>query len=332
MALPSRQAVVQCIPDGSSRTRPSRTSEPQVRAHRPAELVRHRRERSELGVGALDERGKAQLSRLLDGRGGDAAGVLDEGDGVRKEAFDLGTFHHVVVSGQEPFRSESGEGSRGAEVALDVEVRRGADHVAVHVEQAAPQHGVHDDGSAGRRIPEAHVPRGMTRQVEHFHHEVGAEADVLATTQADVHGAIGPHRLREPREDVGGIAESVGLVPAVPLAQDRLGALDPGHVQLVCQEQGVRGSGTDRRVATEVIDVRVGVQDDVRLPALQEREDHVGGRVRDAGVDQKRALPQNQVLRERAGPEDALDAVDTGCNFHDDQAAPTGRIPIQPRG
>ena len=297
-----------------------------MRAHRPSELVRHRRERAELGVGAPDEVGQAQLVGLLERRRDEPAGVLDEGDGVGEEALDLGPFHHVVVRRQEPPRPECGDRSRGAEVALDVEVRRRADHVALHVEQAAAHHGVHHDRGAGRGIPEPDVPCRVPRKVEDLHDELGPEADPLPAPQADIHRAVGAHGLGEPCEHVGRVREAVRGVPAVALAQDRLGALDPGHVELVCQEDGMGSRAPDCCVAAEVVDVRVGVEDEVGLIAPEEREDHLGGRVLNARVDEERALPGEQVLGERARPENALDAVDTGCDFHGGQTAPSGRF------
>ena len=104
-------------------------------------------------------------------------------------------------------------------------------------------------------------------------------------------------------------------VPAVALAQDPLPVADPVAIRDVGADDRPRRRGAHRGVAAEVVDVGVGDQHIVEVgrvePQLAEGgQDHLVGRRGDPGVDQERSLIAQQVLRERARSQDALDAVD----------------------
>ncbi len=124
-------------------------------------------------------------------------------------------------------------------------------------------------------------------------------------------------RVPQPVFRVGVVVRvrTVRRVPAIALAQDPLPVADPVAIRDVGADDCPRRRGADRGVATEVVDVGVGDQHVVEVgrvePQLLEGgKDHLVGRRHDAGVDQERPLIAQQVLRERARSQDALDAVD----------------------
>ena len=247
-----------------------------MRPERAGELVGHRRERAELRVAECEQLGERELARFVECVLDDPCRVLDECDGVGEEAIDVVALDHVVVRGEEARRPQGLQRPGRAEVVGDVEVGRRVDHVAVHVEEAAGHHRVDHDRRARRGLPEPDVAGRMTREVEDLDREVRPESDVLAAAQGDVDRQVRPDRVAQPREDVGLVAETVRLVPPVALAHDRLGALDPGNVERVREEERLRRGLADRRVAAVVVDVGVRVEDEVRLEPVEERQDHLG--------------------------------------------------------
>ena len=151
--------------------------------------------------------------------------------------------------------------------------------------------------------------------------ETRAEAKDLAALKTDVDGDVRAHGVAEPACDVGRVGDAVRRVPAVALAKDPVPALDPVGVERVRADERPRRDLPHRRVPAEVVDVGVRVDDHVDLAwvdtgAGQEGQDHVPWRLLDTGVDEERPLVAQQVLRERARPEDRLDAVDSGGDLH----------------
>ena len=252
-------------------------------------------------------------------------GILDERDRVGEEGIDLAALHHVVVRRQQALRRERLQRPGGAEVARDVEVGRRVDHVLLEIEESTSQHGIHHDGRARGRIPEADVPGRVAGQVEHLDRQPGSQADPFAGAQVHVDRRVRTHRISQPGEDLRLVREAVLRVPAVPLSQDRLAALDPAHVELVGEKQRPGRRLPDRRVPAEMVDIGVRVEHEVRLKTVEERKDHLRGRLLDSGVEEQRALVAQQVLRERPWSEHALDAMDAGSYLHQWQSSPSSK-------
>src|SRR3712207_6315166 len=161
----------------------------------------------------------------------------------------------------------------------------------------------------------------MPRQVQHLHNEVRAESEGLAADEPQVYRNIRPHGVSEPILYLRRVVHIVGGVPAVALAQDSLAVLDPGYIRGVCAEVGPRRLVPDGGVAAEVVDVGVGVEDEVEVArtevrGIQVRQYHLIRGPDHAGVDEQGSLAAQKVLREGAWPQDALDPVYARRNFH----------------